>query len=295
MDVQPLLKEFAEIAQARAPLASYTLLHVGGSVDVLIRPRSVEELRRVLRRTLEGSVPLHVLGGGGNVLPRDEGVRGAVVLLDAPAFRVLRTDGRRVHAGCGAKLSELIAHAARHNLAGLEPLVGMPGTVGGALRLNAGDRTSDIGQFVRHVEVLDSQAALHTRDHDGLRLGAALGQLDDPILLGADFELEPDQPDAIVKRLRKALIQWTAQHPFTAQAAARAFRNPPGLSAAALIEQAGLVGTRVGKALVSDRNANYVIAEPGAAARDVLGLLDLVRDHVEKRFHVELEPAISVW
>src|SRR5262249_2635547 len=158
-----------------------------------------------------------------------------VVLLDAPAFTELRTQGRHVWAGCGARLAALIAHAARHNLAGLEALVGMPGSVGGALRLNAGDRSSDIGQFVRQVEVLDSHAAPQTRDHDEIRFNSSYNHLDDVVLLRAEFELEADRPEAIEKRLRKAWIQRQAGQPFSHQAAGQLFKNPPGLSAAALI------------------------------------------------------------
>src|SRR4029079_7680253 len=119
--------------------------------------------------------------------------------------------------------------------------------------------------------------------------------LDDPVLLAAELELESDSPDALVKRLRKAWIQRKAAQPFSFKPSARVFRTPRGLSAAALIEQAGLIGTRVGGAQVSDRHANYIIAEPGHSARDVLRLIDLVRSKVQDRFHVELELEISVW
>ena len=289
------LKEFGDITRANEPLAPYTLLRVGGPAEAVVRPRSVAELRAVLARCVDAKLPVRVLGGGGNVLISDEGVAGVVLRLEAPPFTEITTDGRRVRAGCGATLTGLIAHAAHHGLAGLETLVGLPGTVGGALFLNAGDRSSEIGQYVRQVEVLDSRAAVQVRDHDDLRFTSAGSNLDDPVLLSADFELEPDVPDAIVKRLRKAWIQRKGTQPFSYQHAGRMFKNPPGLSAAGLVEQAGLVGTKVGGAHVDDRNANYVVAEPGATARDVRQLIDQVRDRVEERFHVELELAVSIW
>ncbi len=291
----PLLKEFAPIARAQEPLGRYRLLKIGGAAEALLRPRDAEELARVQKQAQAAGLPFRVLGGGGNLLVRDEGVPGVVVLLDAPAFTRLVTEGRRVRAGCGARLADLIAHAAHHNLAGLETLVGLPGSVGGALRLNAGDRTSDIGQYVRQVEVLDSQAAPQTRDHDELRFNSSYNHLDDGVLVTAEFELESDRPEAIVKRLLKAWIQRRASQPFSYQAASQLFKNPPGLSAAGLIEQAHLAGTKVGGAHISERNANYVVAEPGTSARDVLRLLDLVRSKVEESFHVELELSISVW
>src|SRR5439155_17572400 len=139
--------------------------------------------------------------------------------------------------------------------AGLETLVGIPGTVGGALRTNAGDRSGDAGQFVRRVEVLDSRGAVHGRERDELHFADRWSDLDDPVLLTADFELEPGHPDALVKRMRKAWIQRKANQPLSFQAAGRVFKDPKGLSAAALIEQAGLAKTRVGCAEVSERNA----------------------------------------
>jgi UDP-N-acetylmuramate dehydrogenase len=171
----------------------------------------------------------------------------------------------------------------------------LPGTIGGALLLNAGDRTSDIGQFVRRVEVLDRDSKVQTREHDELRFSSTGAMLDDPILLSAEFELDSDAPEVILKRLRKAWIQFKATQPYSYQAATRIFKNPPGLNAAALIEQTGLVGTKVGAALVSDRNANYIVAEQGATAQDVLRLIELVRTRVLDRFHVDLELAVSVW
>src|SRR5262249_48413220 len=118
---------------------------------------------------------------------------------------------------------------------------------------------------------------------------------EEPVLLAAEFELETDDADAIVKRMRKAWIQRKAAQPFSFQAAGRIFKNPRGLSAAALIVQAGLAKTRVGGAEVSERDANYIVAHSGATARDVLRLVDLIRSRVQERFHVELELDISVW
>ncbi len=293
-NVLALLTDFADITEARAPLAPYTALKVGGPAAALVRPRDVPELAALLTRCLGAGVPYRVLGGGGNILVRDEGFPGLVLRLDAAPFSAIRADGRRVRAGCGAPLSALVAQAARAGLAGLEPLVGVPGTVGGALRLNAVDRLSDLSQFVRQVEVLDAHAQLQVRDHDDLRASPD-SSLDDPVLLTAEFELEPDGPAVIVKRLRKAWIQRKAHQPLSFQAASRMFKNPAGLSAAALVEQAGLAGTRVGGAQVSDRNANYVVAEAGTAARDVLRLIDLARSRVQERFHVELDLAIAIW
>ncbi len=289
------LEEFAAITRLREPLAPYTALKIGGPADALLEPRSAAELAAVVRRCLERQIPFKVLGAGGGVLVPDDGVRGAVVRLSAPAFAEISVQGKRLRSGCGASLAAAIAAAARHNLVGFESLVGMPGTVGGALRVNAGDRTGEIGQLVRQVEVLDGRGQVQTRDRDDLHFEPGRSSLDEPVLLSAEFELEPDAPATVVKRLRKAWIEHKASQPFSYQASARLFRNPPGLSAVALIEQAGLVGTRVGGAQVNDRNANHVVAEPGTGARDVLRLIELIRTRVQEQFRIELDLALSVW
>jgi UDP-N-acetylmuramate dehydrogenase len=289
------LKGFADFMQTDAPLAPFTQLKIGGPAEVLILPRSVVELTAVVKRCFDQQLRYRILGSGGNVLVHDEGVKGIVLRLAAPAFTQITSAGGRLKAGCGATLAAVIAHAAHHGLTGLETLVGLPGTIGGALLLNAGDRTSDIGQFVQRVEVLDSQAAVQIREHDELRFTSTGTILDDPVLLSAEFDLEREQPESIIKRLRKSWIQFKATQPFSYQSAARIFKNPPGLNAAALIEQTGLIGTKVGAALVSDRNPNCIVVESGAAARDVLRLIDLIRTRVQDRFHLELELAISVW
>src|SRR5262249_53680767 len=159
------------------------------------------------------------------ILVRDEGVRGVVLRLSEPAFTEVTVDGRRVRAGTGARLSALISQAARHNLAGLESLIGIPGTVGGALRGNAGDRSGEIGQYVRSVEVIDDAGDLQVRERDELRFAYRYSNLDEPVLLAAEFELESDAADAIVKRMRKAWIERRAAQPLSYQAAVRLFKD----------------------------------------------------------------------
>lgn len=289
------LDSFAEIIRLNEPLAPYTYFKLGGPAEMLAQPRTREELAAVVKTCLQKQVPMRVLGGGCNVLVHDEGVRGAVLRLVEPAFTSVQVDGGRVRAGAGAPLSALISQAARHALAGLETLVGIHGTVGGALRCNAGDRSGEIGRFVLQVEVMDAAGAVQVRHRDELRFDYCSSNLDDPVLLSAEFELERDQPDAIVKRMRKAWIQRKAKQPLSFQSACRIFKNPRPRSAAELIDQAGLAKTRVGGAEISERDANFIIAQPGATSRDVLRLIDLVRSRVRERFNVDLELEITIW
>ena len=290
-----ILEQFESFLRRNEPLAPFTLLRLGGPVEVLAQPRSREELAALVQACYHDKIPLRVLGSGCNLLVRDEGVSGVVLRLSEPAFTEVTVEGKLVRAATGASVSALISAAARHGLAGVETLVGIPGTVGGALRINAGDRTGDIGQFVRQVEVMNTRGQIQIRDRDELRFREHDSNLDDPVLLGATFALEPDESDSIVKRMRRAWILRKSGQPMGYQSAGKVFKNPRGLNAAALIEQAGLTRTRVGGAEVSDRDANYILVHPGATSRDVLRLMDLIESQVRTRFQIDLERELTVW
>ncbi len=291
----PFLDDFGDIVQCQAPLAPFTSLKVGGPAQMLAQPRTADELAKLVRRCRQEQLPCRVLGGGSNLLIADEGVRGLVVRLSEAAFAGVTVNGRNVRASAGAGLSALISEAARAGLAGLEALVGIPGTVGGALRSNAGSRGGHIGQLVRRLEILDAQGNQQVLGRDELPSGPPDDWPDDIIIVAAEFELDSDNADSILKRMRKCWIQRKAHQPLSFQAAGRIFKHPRGLAADQLIEQAGLQGTRVGGVEVSDRDANYFVAHSGATARDVLRLIDLVRSRVAERFGQHLELALVVW
>lgn len=291
----PWPEAFAAFTKLNEPLAPYTILKIGGPAEFFVQPPTVGDLAAVLKHCANTKTPLRVLGAGVNLLIRDEPFRGAVLRLSAPAFSSISVEGHRVKAGCGVSLPALISASARHGLAGFETLVGIPATVGGALRTNAGDKSNEIGQYVRRVEVLSESGGVDVRERDELQFEEHSSNLDDAVILAAEFELENDTADAIVKRMRKAWILRKAEQPFSFQAAARLFQNPKGFQAAMLIEQAGLARQRVGNAELSERNANYVVANPGAAARDVLRLIDLVQSRVREKVGVELQQELVVW
>jgi UDP-N-acetylmuramate dehydrogenase len=177
----------------------------------------------------------------------------------------------------------------------LETLVGIRGTVGGSLRCNVGDRAGEIGATVRRVAVLTEDGTEQVRGRDELTFGDHCSDLDEPVILWAEFELEPDAPDAILKRMRRAWIVRKGAEPLSFQPAVRMFRNPPGTTAATLIDRAGLTKTRVGGAEVSDRNGNYAVAHPGTTAKDILRLLDRVRARVAEQSGVTLQQELHVW
>jgi UDP-N-acetylmuramate dehydrogenase len=287
--------EFAAITQAGQPLGPLTQLRIGGPAEYLVTPRTRDELARVVAACATDEIPLRVLGVGTNLLVRDEGVNGVVVRLTGPAFTEVTVSGKTVKAGGGATLFSLISAAASAGLAGFETLVGITATVGGALRFNAGDRSGEIADHLVRVEVIDRAGQVVVREREDIRFGEHDSDLDDPVVLGVEFALESDDPDAIVKRMRRAWINRKADQPLSHQAAVRVFRNPHGQTAAHLIERSGLVGSRVGAAQVSDRNANYIVAQPGTTAADVIALAEKMRVVVRAQHGVALEQELKVW
>jgi UDP-N-acetylmuramate dehydrogenase len=283
------------IVRQAEPLAAHTWFRLGGPAQYFAEPQSTDELVALVHRCRDNAIPIRLLGGGSNLLVREMGVTGMVIHLTAPVFSEISVSGNTVTAGGGAKLGHVISTAVREGLGGLEALVGIPGTVGGALHGNAGGRGGDIGQWTVEATVMTRGGEIQQRQREELVFAYRQSNLDELVILRAQFQLEPDNPEELTKRMQKQWIVKKASQPLGHQSAGCIFKNPRGMSAGMLIEQAGLKGTRVGGAEVSDRHANFIIAEPGATSQDVLKLIELVRGRVKDRLGIDLEPEIEVW
>lgn len=289
------LDSFADIVRQDEPLGQHTWLGVGGPAQYFIRPRNQSELASVVRTCHTERIPIRILGGGSNVLVRDEGIAGAVIHLEGDAFSNIAAEGTLIRAGAGALLSNVISYAVKSGLAGMEVLVGIPGTVGGALKGNAGGKSGDIGQFVRNVKVLTQEGEVVTRSEDELSFAYRSSGIDELVILEAEFELQKGDPDEITRRMRTIWIMKKATQPLTFQSAGCIFKNPRGLSAGALIEQAGLKGMRKGEAEISDRHGNFIVTSEGAKAADVMQLIEAARSRVAEQFGVPLELEVQIW
>jgi UDP-N-acetylmuramate dehydrogenase len=291
-----LFDDFPEIIKADEPLAPHVWFRLGGDAPYLARPRTIEDLLGLLRRSREVGLPFKILSGGSNVLVRDEGVDALVIHMESPAFSDVTVKNNVIQAGAAVPLTALISQSARAGLAGLEVLTGIPGTVGGALRGNAGGRQGSIGQFVRRATVIDASDEIQVRERDDLSFAERGSNLDEPVILSAEFELQHEDPEAVVRRMRRIWIIKKENQPYGHQSSGCIFKNVgPDISAGALIDQAGLKGARHGGAEVSDRHANFIIAQPGATASDVLHLIDQIRQRVWQQFGYDLELQIQVW
>ena len=293
--VKPLISGFEKIVREAEPLAPHTWFHLGGPAEFFAEPHTVEELAALVRRCHDDGVPIRILGGGSNLLVRDDGVNGVVVRLSAAPFNEISVQGKIVTAGGGARLGHVISTVVREGLAGLEPLVGIPGTIGGALHGNAGSRGGDIGQWTCRATVMARNAEIIQREREDLVFSYRQSSLDELAILGCQFQLEEEDPQELTKRMQKMWIVKKASQPLGHQSAGCIFKNPRGISAGMLIDQAGLKGTRVGGAEVSDRHANFIVTDADATSGDVLRLIELVRSRVAERLGVELETEIEIW
>ncbi|MBM4075977.1 MAG: UDP-N-acetylmuramate dehydrogenase [Planctomycetes bacterium] len=289
------LETFSEHLKKDEPLAPYTWLKVGGPAQYFLEPRSLDELIRAVKICYEEGITVRVLGGGSNLLVRDEGVSGLVLRLSDPCFCGIEIADARVSVGGGALLSRVVSETVRAGLAGFESLAGIPGTIGGALHGNAGGHHGDIAQFVKSVRVLSPAGEISARKEDDLSFDYRQSNLDELLVLDAVFELQKDDPDQISQRLRKIWISKKASQPLSLQTAGCIFRNPRGQRAGQLIEQAGLKGTRIGGAEINDRHANFIVTHDGASSSDVLRVMDLVRSKVAEQFGVALVPEVKIW
>ena len=290
-----LLTGFEKIVRRDEPLAMHTWFQLGGPAEYFAEPGDADQLIALVKRCGQEEVPVRLLGGGSNILVRDEGVPGMVVRLAGPAFGSIRVEGQSVIAGGGATLGHVITTAVHQGLAGLETLIGIPGTLGGALHGNAGTRGGDIGQWTSQATVISQTGELLQCGRDDLVFEYHRSSLDELVILEAEFQLEEEDPRELARRMQKHWIVKKAAQPMGHQCAGCVFRNPRGASAGELIDEAGLKGTRIGGAVVSDRHANFIVAEPECTSQDVLRLIDLIRSQVHERLDVELERELEIW
>ncbi len=291
------LDEICPGVEHNVPLAGLTWFHLGGPAAHMVHPDGSAQLGDILRRARAEGVLVKVLGGGANILVRDDGFDGLVIRLDGEAFQKVVIDGDRVRAGAGASLVRLVRHCSRIGLAGLEGLAGVPGTVGGGIRMNAGGRHGEIGDVVESVEVVDPDLHCDRRVLSRAEAGFAYRRtaLGDALVVGATLKLRRDDPRRVYARFRDIWRQKRESQPLGEHSAGCIFTNPPGDSAGRLIDQAGLKGETIGRAHVSRRHANFIIGDQGATADQVLRLIDRVRQRVRDRFGTELELEIDVW
>ncbi len=286
---------FEPIIKHNVPLAPLTWFRLGGPAKYLIEPRDAAELSAIVRRLNEEKIPTCILGGGANLLISDQGVNGAVIRLTAPAFNQVEISGAQVRAGGGQDVAKLVVQVVRAGLGGLECLAGIPGSVGGEIRMNAGGAFGDIGSRVLEISVMDSAGNLDTRKRDDLVFEYRKSNINAKFILSATFDMEPGNPERLAERMKEIWMYKQNTQPLRANSAGCIFRNVNGKSAGAIIDQAGLKGLRVGGAEISTQHANFIVADPQAKAADVIELIETVKSRVHDTMKIDLEPEVVIW
>ncbi|MEN6575877.1 MAG: UDP-N-acetylmuramate dehydrogenase [Phycisphaerales bacterium] len=286
---------YEEIVEQDHPLAPHTWYRLGGPADYFLRPRNAKELKEIIRRCSENHVPMHVLGFGSNLLVSDEGVRGAVIKLQAGEFGQTQFDGEQVTAWAGAELSKLVLDCVEKGLSGIEALTGIPGSVGGAVRMNAGGKFGDIGSAVEAVTLMDVQGNVFEKRKPELIFDYRSVNIRARFILNTQLRLTPGDPEKIMRTVKEGWIYKKNNQPLNTRNCGCVFKNPAGAAAGALIDRAGLKGHQIGGAVVSEKHANFIIARDGCTSSDVLRLIDAIRQRVREQFDVELELELEIW
>ena len=284
-----------KIVETDYPLAKDTWYGLGGPADYFIRPETVEQLKTIARRCNENNIPIYVLGFGSNLLISDEGLRAAVIKLEAEKFARTQFDGEQLTAWAGAKLSELVLTCVKKGLSGIEALTGIPGSIGGAVRMNAGGNFGDIGAAIETVTLMDSQGNIFEKSKPELMFDYRRTNITAQFILNAQLKLVSADPEQIMQTVKEIWIYKKNNQPLNTRNCGCVFKNPRGVSAGALIDRAGLKGLQIGGAIVSEKHANFIIAEKGCKSRDVVRLIDAVKERVKEQFGIELELEIEIW
>jgi len=279
--------------RADEPMKKHTSWRIGGPADIFVEPGNRQELQLVVSYTHDKSIPLAVIGAGSNLLVSDDGIRGVVVKIGNNFARVLTVDNE-ITVEAGAKLATVASTARDAGLGGFEFSTGIPGTVGGAVIMNAGANGSSVSALVRKVLVLSMEGVYVYKSREDMQFGyrSSILQSEPAIIVEVTFTCRPREKELIRKEMADYLARRKASQPLYYPNAGSVFKNPPGDSAGRLIEAAGLKGMRMGDAQVSTLHANFIINLGSATAKDVLALMEHVRKVVNSRFGVELQPEI---
>ena len=294
-DLETRLQQYAKV-ETNVSMADYTSFRAGGCARYLAFPEDEAALIAVMREVQEAGVPYYVTGNGSNILVRDGGFPGVIIKI-ADGFLEIRTEGNRIIAGAGALLSAIAKEAARQSLSGLEFASGIPGSLGGAVYMNAGAYDGEMKNVLETVRLLDPQTGtIREAIAEELELGYRYSKLYETgeIVLGAVMQLQPGDQEEIRGKIRDFTERRTTKQPLSYPSAGSFFKRPEGYFAGKLVQDAGLKGLTVGGAQVSTLHSGFVINIGGATATDIIALMHLVQARVKEQFGVDLEPEVRI-
>jgi len=276
------------------PMSKHTTFRIGGAADFFVTPRDAAEVWQIIALCNSCQMPYYITGNGSNLLVGDKGYRGVMIQI-GDTMNQIRTEGNRIYAQAGALLSKIAAEALRHELTGFEFASGIPGTLGGAIVMNAGAYGGEMKQIIAEARILDKDGNLRTLSVQELELGYRTSILvkKQYVAIDAVLELKKGNPAEIQATLKQLKEQRTTKQPLEYPSAGSAFKRPEGYFAGKLIEDAGLRGFRIGDAQVSEKHCGFVINRGQATAAEIVSLMEQVADRVKKDSGVQLEPEIK--
>lgn len=275
------------------PLSGRTSFLIGGPADFVFLPKDIEDLSAFVRLSESERIPRFVIGRGTNLLVADAGFRGVVVDL-SKTFNAIAASGLTLTAGAGVQLWDLLLMCMERGLSGMESLAGIPGSVGGGIRLNAGAHGCEIKDRLMNATFVDSSGELVMRARNEIRMDYRTTDLPGgAVIVQAQFQMKDGSSSAIDAEQKAILAQRKAKQPLSLPSAGSVFKRPPGDYAGRLIEEAGLKNFRIGDAMVSGKHANFIVNCQSASASDVMRLIREIQERVAARFGVMLEPEIN--
>jgi UDP-N-acetylmuramate dehydrogenase len=276
------------------PMSAHTTFKVGGPADICFFPAAEDELICAMEAANDEGAPCMVMGNGSNMIVRDGGIRGLVIILGS-GMGCIDINGARMNCQAGASLAKVSAAAMEASLTGLEFASGIPGTLGGGVAMNAGAYGGELSQVLVRARVLRNGAVVeYTRDEMEMGYRSTRPLKEGSIVLSAEFELKKGERESIAETMRDLNARRRDKQPLNFPSAGSTFKRPEGYFAGALIEQAGLKGASVGGAMVSEKHAGFIINAGGATASDVISLIEQVRERVMARFGVMLETEVRI-
>lgn len=279
------------------PLSKHTSFRIGGPAEAMAFPKNREELAELLKKSCLWDRKPVILGAGTNVLAPDEGMKGLIICLKDCLDGMERVDGTSIRVMAGVTMARAAVFAASQGLSGLEFAHGIPGTIGGGVYMNAGAYGGELGSLCREVELMDREGKTHVLTHEQMDFSYRHSCLEetDWIVVSALLSLEPGKEETIRARMKELQAKRLASQPLNYPSAGSAFKRPQGGYAAALIDQAGLKGFRVGDAAISEKHGGFAVNLGKASAEDMKTLLKEVSEKVEAQSGIHLEPEIRVW
>lgn len=286
------LERLGLIVKENEPMSKHTTLAIGGPAEWYVEIFSFDQLKEFLRVIHSKKKPIFFLGAGSNILVSDQGIEGFVARL-LGEFESVSFNGCRARAGAGVFLPTLIKKCAEQGLGGAEALVGVPGTVGGALVMNAGTRDLEIGTIVKSVQVLTLDGKEELLDSKQINFQYRSSSLAGLIICFATLQLQEKNKDDIIRIVQEFLSYRLKTQPIGTLNVGSIFKNPKGNFAAQLIEKAGLKGFKIGQAQIAPKHANFIVNCGGAKAKEIKDLIFEIQQQIEKKFGIHLEPEIK--